>query len=86
MTETSRRQAQIVDQSRENVALAQQPFGALGEPVQAGEKCRRGARLAQRFDPGAGCGEHVERNVDPVEIEIIVLAVLQMIDDLQGGA
>ena len=80
------REAPIVDLGGKDVALRQQPLCAFGKAVQAGEKRRRRPRFAQRLDGGPAGGECIERNVDPVEIEIIRPAVLQVIDDLQCGA
>ena len=86
MTETSRARRQSLIDAGEAVALAQQALGPFGEPVQAVEQRRRRAPGGERFDRAAAGGERVERNVDPVEVAVIVPAILQMIDDLQRGA
>ncbi len=54
--------------------------------MQALQQRRRCARRIERLDTGAASGERILRNVDPVEIAIVLLAILQVIDDLQGGA
>ena len=76
----------IIDQERKAVALAEKPFRPFGETMQARKQRRRCLRRAERFNARAARGKRVEWNVDPVEIAVIVLAVLQMIDDLQRRA
>ena len=76
----------VVEQKRKHIALAEETPCAFRKAMQSREQCRRRLRRAERFHAGAVSGQEVERNVDPVEIAVIVLAVLQMIDDLQGGA
>ena len=79
-------EAPIADQDRKVIAVAQQPLGVPGKPVQTYQQRRRCLRRVERLDRGAGGGERVLRNVDTVEIAIVLPAILQMIDDLQGGA
>src|SRR5580698_5004744 len=76
-------QPPVIDERREDVALAQQAPGALRERVQTLQKLRRRAWRAERPDGGVASGKAVLRNVDAIKIEIILLAVLQVIDDLQ---
>jgi hypothetical protein len=54
--------------------------------LDASEQRRRGPRGAERFDARTGFGEGIERDIDAIEIAIILGAILQVIDDLQGGA
>ena len=80
------RKPRVVDRRGKAVALAKQALGARGELVQAIEQSGRSALGAELLDARAACGERVLRNIDAVEIAIVLLAVLQMIDDLQRGA
>jgi hypothetical protein len=44
------------------------------------------SRLTERFDADAVRAEKIERHVNPIEIAVVGLAILQMIDDLQRSA
>ena len=79
-------EAPIVDQDWKVVAFAQQSLGVPGKPVQTNQQRRRRLRRVERFDIRARGSERILRNIDPVEIAVILLAVLQVIDDLQRGA
>ena len=68
------------------VAFAQQSLGVPGKPMQTYQQRRRCLRRVERFDRRAASGERILRNVDPVEIAVVLPAVLQVIDDLQRGA
>ena len=71
----------------ERPAIAQEGFaGAARELLDASEQRRRGPRGAKRLDRRAGCGKRIERNIDAVEIAIVLAAILQVIDDLQRRA
>ena len=52
----------------------------------ASQQCRRGARLRQRLRPGPRRGKGIARDIDPVEIAVVLGAVLQMVDHLKRGA
>ena len=79
-------EAPIVDLDCKVVAFAQQSLGVPGKPMQTYQQRRRSLRRVERFDRRAAGGERILRNVDAVEIAVVLLAILQMIDDLQCGA
>ena len=56
--------------------------GALA--LQALQQRRRRFRLPQHLDGGARCGQRVARKIDPVEVLVVLGAVLQVIVDLQA--
>ena len=49
-------------------------------------KRRRAFRFGQRLDANTLGREMIERHIDPVHLQIVVLAILQVIDDLQRVA
>jgi len=60
--------------------------GALRKAMQACEQLRASTRIAQRLDVGAGSRERIEWYIDAIEVAVVLLAILQVIDDLQNGA
>ena len=77
----------VRDRGRERAAVGQKRIaGTARELLDASQQCRRRAFGAERIDGRAGFGECVERNVDAIEVAIILPAILQVIDDLQRRA
>ena len=54
--------------------------------MQALQQRRRCPRLAERLDRGAGRRQRIARQIDAIEVAIVLAAILQMIVDLQAGA
>ena len=66
--------------------MRQKVAGSPGQFRERGAE-RRGRRgQGQHFDARAKLLERVQREIDPVETAVILAAILQMIDDLQGRA
>ena len=80
------REAPVIDLRRQSTAVFQHDAGAFGKAMQAREQLRASARPAQRLDAGASGCERVERNINAIEVAVVLLAVLQVVDDLQNGA
>ena len=74
------------------IAAAKPSLSLSSRSVRSASRCRQSSSAgdararAELFDARPARGERVLRNIDAVEIAIVVLAVLQMIDDLQRGA
>src|SRR5580692_2982397 len=71
-------EAPIVDQDWKVVAFAQQSLGMPGKSMQTYQQLRRCLRRVERFDRRAAGGKRVLRNVDAIEIAVILPAILQM--------
>ena len=54
--------------------------------MQALQQRRRCPSLAERLDGGAGRCQRIARQIDAIEVSVVLAAVLQMIVDLQAGA
>ena len=63
-----------------------QRLGVVEQPVEHAAQRRAGGRRGERLDRAAGRREIVQRDIDAVEIAVIVGAVLQMVQHLQRGA
>lgn len=81
-----KRKPAIADLAGESAAMVKKRADALGKADNRRAKAWRGVGFGERGHVGAGGAEHVKRNIDPIEIAIIVAAVLQVVDDLQGRA
>ena len=77
---------EILHFGAERFAFIEQGFGPHRERLQALQQRRRRLRLAQHLDRCAACGQRIARQVDAVEIFVILGAVLQMVVDLQARA
>ena len=80
------RQPAAFQPAGQGAGSGQQPIDtieALIEHFAQAVVCRRGIEVVRRH---AGLAQPVVRQINPVEAQIIVLAVLQMVDDLQGVA
>src|ERR1700740_2207371 len=75
-------EAPVADQRGEACGLLEQALNAFNEACKNGPQRWRGMRAAQLFYFHTG----VERNVDSIELPVILGAVLQVIDDLECGA
>src|SRR5207253_2096148 len=64
----------------------QEAGGAACKLANASEERGRSSRRCQRLHLCTGLRKRLERNVYAAEVEIIFAAILQVIDDLQGGA
>src|SRR4029078_9895620 len=71
---------------RKGSAVAQQATDTVRKLVDAFKQARRRARCAQTTRRAAGLGKAIERNVDAIELAVILAAILQVIDDLQRRA
>ena len=67
-------------------ALAQKRAGAPRKSTDTCEQAGRCPLATQLGHTGASIGKDVERNIDAVEIAVILSAILQVIDDLQRCA
>ena len=86
MTETSRpRRKSLIRSGKTSLSLNRRSVRAASACRQF-EQRRRSARRTERFDGRAAGRKRIERNIDPVQIEVVGLAILQMIDDLQRRA
>src|SRR5690606_22896615 len=65
---------------------AQQLVDAIEHVIQNLAQSRRARRGIERLDAETGGGEAVQRQVNPIELAIVVLAVLQVVEQLQGVA
>ena len=81
------REPRVLDLAGERLALAQQPFVARREIVDAAQQlaARRLAAPSSLRRRARG-RERIERDIDAIEIAEILAAILQVIDDLQRGA
>ena len=70
----------------ENPRFLQQVVEPAANVVEAGAQLRRGRGRLQVLDARAARLEHIERQIDAVEIAVVGGAVLHMIDDLQRRA
>ena len=80
------RQPGIADTARERRGLTQQVHRLQGKVPDHAQQRGAGCRRIKRGDLHPGSGQIVSRQVHPVERQIVLPAVLQMVDDLQGGA
>jgi hypothetical protein len=76
----------VFDACGKRPALAQQVPGAAREPVDGIEQRGGGRTGVELLHARACCRQHVEGDVDAVEVAVILSAILQVIDDLQRGA
>ncbi len=77
-------QTEVGNEIRQHAAIFEQRRGA--ERKVTDDLPQRGCRPigTERLDRETGLGERIGRHVDPVEIAVVLPAVLQVIDDLQG--
>ena len=54
----------------------------IGEPDEATPQLRRCTGRGEGLDAGAGSSKRIQRHIDPVEITVVLCAILQMIVDL----
>ncbi len=80
------RQPSIGDAIGERPRLIEQRAGASGQARDHRAKRRRGLSIGERFHRQAVCAERIERHIDPVELAIVLGAILEMVDDLQRCA
>ena len=87
MAAISKREPRVGDQPRQRLALREQSLRTRGEGGDRRLQGRRRAGAAGSASNGSPVrGQRVERQVDAVEVAKILTAVLQVVDDLQGGA
>jgi hypothetical protein len=67
-------------------AAVEQQLGPCRKRMQALQQWRRRPARAERLDGGAGGFQRIARQVDAIEVMIVLAAVLQMIVDLQARA
>src|SRR3954454_20467654 len=79
-------QPQILYLRAERLALVEQRLGASRKFLQALQQWRRRAITAELFDRGARPRQRVARQITPIEIAVVLAAILQMVVDLQAGA
>ena len=77
---------EIPDLGGERSAFVEQRCGPHRQRLQALQQRRRRLRLSEHLDRRARRCERIARQIDAVEIAIILGAILQMIVDLQAGA
>jgi len=76
----------IVDQVREAARLGEETRRLLVQFADRREQRRRRFLLSQHLHRSAMRRERVLGQIDPVEVAVVLAAVLQVIDDLQRGA
>ena len=75
----------VFDRKRQLRGFRQELGSFLGNRLQTRAQSGRGFGCAQFLDPCAKGPHRIERQVDAIERTIVLGAILQMIDDLQGG-
>ena len=75
-----------MDGGRKGSAVAQEAGGTVRKLVDAVKQAGGRALLPQFHHACSGRTKAVERNVDAIEIAVILSAILQVIDDLQRRA
>ena len=80
------REPRVFDAGRKGSAVAQQVAGTVRKLVDAVKQAGGRALLAQVRRQSRRGREGIERNVDAIEIAVILAAILQVIDDLQRRA
>ena len=86
ITPDSRRKPAARQHTRQLAGPHEQLVGAIERAIQHLAHGRRRGGPVELLDADAGRGEAVLRQVDPVQRAIVVLAVLQVVQDLQGVA
>jgi hypothetical protein len=76
----------VPDPGREGARGRKQALCPAGEAMDDGEKRGGGFRRREGVDLAACGGQILQRQVDAVQALIVLRAVLQVVDDLQGGA
>ena len=79
-------QAGAAQLARQPVRVDHEPLGRVQAEVDDPPQARARRRLVERFDGDAGLGHPVAGQIDPIEVAVVVLAVLQMVEHLQGAA
>src|SRR6266850_5072437 len=76
---------EILHFGAERFAFVEQDLGPRRERMQALQQRRRCPALSEFLDGGACEPERVARQINPIEIPVVLAAVLKMIVDLQAG-
>ena len=75
---------EILHLGAERPAFIEQGLGPHRERLQALQQRRLRLRLAQHLDGGAAGGQRIARQIDAVEVFVVLGAILQMVVDLQA--
>src|SRR3954466_4077876 len=78
--------AEILHFGGERSALVEQPLGPRGKQMQTFQELRRGSLCSKRIERSSCRGQRIARQVNPVEVFVVLAAVLQVIVDLKSGA
>ena len=76
-------QARVAQRPRQLARTLHQHVGLVEQAIEHAAQRRRAFRFGQRLDANPLGREMIERHIDPVHLQIVVLAILQVIDDLQ---
>src|SRR5262245_9755090 len=70
----------VLNPDRERPALMQEALGAVRERMDTDQQRRRSSIGAKHLHCGAGRGKRIERDVDAIEIAVVLAAILQVVD------